>query len=393
MAEHEISMAERKDLLVLAQQKLDDMNRGNSFLAKSKSSKTVSSLLSTLLYLSLISYKVEDMKAILKHLDFDTYEQWEGLLTVLHSPEFHIKERSLQNERVTRIFERKQLYKTKASDLEEQLSKVSNEFKKVQRIANDTSNEMSKTINMFRQEVSEVNTKLNEAHSQLELDRIEIACLKDNVAKKDLIIEDLKQQLETASENAVHVATELNESKSRTENVESHFVTYKEEKESQANELQHELDKAKSMNASLSEQLASLRGNLEANVALLLKSTDVLVEKSEKQTTDNKETLIEMHNVLLQVKDKRHIDVEELLQSIRATLCEEMQTVRNLLEGLTSKPCIRKEEILEPMKLSMCEALQAVQLSLETLIATKCLKDDPASAFVENVLSEALMKT
>ncbi len=72
-------MAERKDLLVLAQQKLDEMNRGNSFVVgtKSPSSKkgtATASLLSTLLYMALLSYKVEDMKAMLKHVDMESYE-------------------------------------------------------------------------------------------------------------------------------------------------------------------------------------------------------------------------------------------------------------------------------------------------------------------------------
>jgi hypothetical protein len=79
MTEHEMALAERKDLLLLAQQKLDEMNRGSSFLAgtKSPSSKkgtAASNLLSTLLYMALMTYKVEDMKAMLKHIDFESYE-------------------------------------------------------------------------------------------------------------------------------------------------------------------------------------------------------------------------------------------------------------------------------------------------------------------------------
>ena len=72
MTKYEISLEERKDLLVLAQQHLDE-NRG-SFKSPSKKSTIGSNLLSTLLYLAQMSYKVEDMKAMLKHIDFDSYE-------------------------------------------------------------------------------------------------------------------------------------------------------------------------------------------------------------------------------------------------------------------------------------------------------------------------------
>ena len=73
MTQYEISLEERKDLLVLAQQHLDE-NRGSFPKSPSKKSTVCSNLLSTLLYLAQMSYKVEDMKAMLKHIDFDSYE-------------------------------------------------------------------------------------------------------------------------------------------------------------------------------------------------------------------------------------------------------------------------------------------------------------------------------
>lgn len=81
MGDHENSLEERKDLLVLAQQKLDEMThqggRSGLFTGNSKSSakkSTAASLLSTLLYMALMAFKVEDMKAMLKHIDFESYE-------------------------------------------------------------------------------------------------------------------------------------------------------------------------------------------------------------------------------------------------------------------------------------------------------------------------------
>ena len=79
MVQNEISVEERKDMLVLAQQKLDEMNqgRGSFFTGNTKSSSkkcAAASLLSTLLYMALMAFKVEDMKAMLKQIDFESYE-------------------------------------------------------------------------------------------------------------------------------------------------------------------------------------------------------------------------------------------------------------------------------------------------------------------------------
>lgn len=78
---------ERKDLLILAQQKLDEMNRTNLGLRQSSSSRVsrpgsaqgrggrgtssplTTHLLSTLLYMALMSHKLEDMKIMLEVSD------------------------------------------------------------------------------------------------------------------------------------------------------------------------------------------------------------------------------------------------------------------------------------------------------------------------------------
>jgi hypothetical protein len=100
------AMAERKDMLLLAQQKLDEIHRCNIGLSGGRPGSSASNrrksamsnhLLSSLLYVALMSYKIEDMKALLREEDHDTFVEWEILLNSLHSPEFHIKERSINN--------------------------------------------------------------------------------------------------------------------------------------------------------------------------------------------------------------------------------------------------------------------------------------------------------
>ena len=94
---------QRKDLLLLAQQKLDDLNRPNhnnlmqrrrgssssSNLRGAKNNTSCTSLLSTLLYVALMTHKLEDMKVMLQTEDPSSYDEWRYLFDTLHSPEFH----------------------------------------------------------------------------------------------------------------------------------------------------------------------------------------------------------------------------------------------------------------------------------------------------------------
>ena len=297
---------------------------------------------------------------------------------MLHSPEFHVKERSLQNERVARIFERKNQYKTKASALNDQLATTSAKLDQVQRISNETCNEMSKTINTLQREVSELNGKLHDANAKNELEREAVQSLQGKATEKDLVVDKLNQKLDNANESIHNAAKESCESKSRVETIESQFTSYKEEKETQVNKLQQDLVKAESENASLSEQLATLSDKLESKVALLCKSTAELLDESRKDSNaqiDARSTLLgistrsqQTHEVLLQVKEQKQVDIDEILRTIRSTMSEELQ-VLHANKLVPTKP------------------------SSDAFDGQNDEPEHRATAFVQNVLSEAFETT
>lgn len=70
---------QRQDLLLLAQQKLDEINRSNLGLSggggrnHKRSSAVSSTLLSTLLYIAIMAHKLEDMKTMLEEEDVDMH--------------------------------------------------------------------------------------------------------------------------------------------------------------------------------------------------------------------------------------------------------------------------------------------------------------------------------
>jgi chromosome segregation ATPase len=156
-------------MLQLAREKFDElrrMNRGRGNISSrysrprtstmNQNQMKITRLLSSLLYLSLMMNKVDDMKRALEHRDCALYREWEGLFTSLHSPLFHLKERSLQNERSKKIYNRKLRYKNLHNETKATLDKAS-----------ETSKEMSETILKLTESNSKLQSQL-ETHFDLE---------------------------------------------------------------------------------------------------------------------------------------------------------------------------------------------------------------------------------
>lgn len=245
----------------------------------------------------------------------------------------------------------------------------------------DTANEHAHAL---QQDVSKLNTKLHDFHEKNELEREAVQSLQDKLRSKDLVVDKLNQQLDNANESIHNAAKESCESKSRVETIESQFTSYKEEKETQVNKLQQDLVKEESQNASLSEQLATLSDKLESKVALLCKSTAELLDESRKDSNaqiEARSTLSgisnrsqEIHEVLLQVKEQKQVDVDEILRTIRSTMSEELQVLHATLEQklMPTKPSSDRDKEIDEKN------------------------DEPehrATAFVQNVLSEAFETT
>ena len=169
----------RSYMLILAQQKLDRMNHGNIGLSSGgrpgsassnnwQKSAISSHLLSTLLYVALMTHKLEDIKTMLKQEDGDMYDEWRCLLETLHSTKFHARERIIQNQRVKRTFERKRRYKEDVARLQEEFSDTSNRLNDLQKLLDETNNRMSKTINVLQEERAALVSKDEERQYQTE---------------------------------------------------------------------------------------------------------------------------------------------------------------------------------------------------------------------------------
>lgn len=299
-------VAERKDMLILAQQKLDEINRGNLGLSSGPrpSSSSAASrrtrgrrsavschLLSTLLYVALMAHKLEDMKAMLAEEDGDAYDEWHALLSTLHSPEFHVRERVAQNRRARRTFERKRRYKEEATRLRGELAEESERLRELQKLSNETNHQLSKTINVLqeeratlvakdeerRDEMAELNDTINELRREAEKNDIRIHSLECEVEKNDQSLEDkdqiisgfeeelsrYKQESAIANTTLNHARTTLEETNVKLEASERRHDEYRAEQEPVISQLQQGLTEAQISNATLSARLAAADESLD----------------------------------------------------------------------------------------------------------------------------------
>ena len=296
---------QRKDLLLLAQQKLDDLNRPNnnnlmqrrrgssssSNLRGAKNNTSCTSLLSTLLYVALMTHKLEDMKVMLQTEDPNSYEEWRYLFDTLHSPEFHVQERILQNQRVKTAYTRKKEYKQQSMKLEQELSIASTQLKELQKLSNETNHQMSKSINTLQQErialvtkdeerlcqIEELNIKINQLQGKVDVSDTKLQSLQTELDNKDKLlkvktthISDLEQQVSQykqdaaiATTNANHAQLALTECKSQLQHCESKYETYRVDTDASTSKLQQELVGVKSSNAILSTKLDAANKSLE----------------------------------------------------------------------------------------------------------------------------------
>jgi hypothetical protein len=201
------SFSEYEDLLLLAQQHFDDLRRtltrrpgesqrpGSSVIKfPSRSSKKTglskeaqqqsNQLLSTLLYLSLMMNKVEEVKSILKQVDINVYNEWSVLITFLHPPPYYIRERRMQADRARRIYQRKVHYKRQAQLCTTQLEEQQDSTTKAQKQASDTFQQMSTNIARLMEETAMLRAQLSskeQVETELSNSNAEIILLRAKV--------------------------------------------------------------------------------------------------------------------------------------------------------------------------------------------------------------------
>ena len=116
-------------------------------------SKKCDRIVTTLLYVTFVLSRVEDLKGAHRTEDRKSYETWEELFTSLHSPEFHIAERKLQNTRVKQLLKRKNFFKTELEEAKTKLKSQREDLENQKSNADKLAKEMSETISRLSNEI------------------------------------------------------------------------------------------------------------------------------------------------------------------------------------------------------------------------------------------------
>jgi len=323
------TMADRRDVLLLAQQKLDKIDRvglGLSYVnvggggggrpgstssinkQRQRKSPASSQLLSTLLYVALMSHKLEDMKTMLEEEDPIEYLEWRCLLESLHSPEFHVRERMIQNGKVKLAFERKRMYKAEATRLGGELADTGRRLTELQKMTNETSNLLSKSINVLQGERAALVTTVEEGRCRIEEKNDKIDDLRMEAARNDVKSQSIRSELDSANlvlmarnrsiseledkvsqfkQDAAFAMVDANHTRSTLEDVKAQlkaceikFATYCAEKNPLISKLQQDLTDARSSNAVMNAKFEATKGSLDDTKQSLKECREIIARSN-----------------------------------------------------------------------------------------------------------------
>jgi hypothetical protein len=147
-------------------------------------------LLSSLLYLSLMMHKVEDLKHMLREHNLEVYLEWQTLFDQLHSPAFHHKQNFDNNKRVKMIYKRKQKYKGLYTEVLDRFSNLEKGMEELSTTLSSMHGENSKLREQLISENERHKKELASAHEKhqkcletIQLQNKDIDCTKLHIAE------------------------------------------------------------------------------------------------------------------------------------------------------------------------------------------------------------------
>lgn len=333
-----IAKSDTDNILALAQQKFDTMRqqrrstlrRGDSGLRKGGSSAGLSllggsdhvhsenikgnQLLSSLLYLSLMMHKVEDMKKVLELRDCGAYKEWQRLFGSLHSPQFHLEERRIQNERVKKIYKRKCHYKNQYEEAKALLVKAQNSLE-----------ELAVTHSKLMEENQESNVRLLEKldnEKDCAVAQKEIDILRNYLSEKENSTEKLKQENNKLQSDLKVLETTRSKN---LEQIKEHAIkTAKDEEKIQ--HLEIVIDERKDEARNLQQKIASL-------------------EKDKKHVIDKYTAEVENHEVTKKDLDGKVVATNDLYKQTQDLLQNANDEIKHLQQEHVVKTTNIKQDI------------------------------------------------
>ena len=367
---HHFTIIDHNEMLSLAQEKFDDLRKKSRERAatirysgsaskirrrnvESQEESKFIQLLSSLLYLSLMMHKVEDMKKIFEANSGTLYNEWQTLFESLHSPVFHLRERCMQNERAKKMFNRKQKYKTMFEEEKAKMTKLEESSQQLGHALSKMSEENLKSQAMLEEKVD---IKLDLCSTQ---------------EKVQQLLESVKRQ-----EGEISVANETRDKLiASLTSVEKEVCKLEQKVHNDETLAIQATIEIVDLNRDVKDFREKLR-NKEQELLIVNKERESIQEKLQQQATERE--------LLLGEKDKLLVDRRECNDQLRSAI-NSLQNEKVELESNFSSKTNALESALSQMTMELGIVKVKFQTSREEVVN---LRSDLEST--SNVLQNAL---
>ena len=399
------TLSDQEEMLSLAQKKFNQLRRANKQISEkarysrvrgkfrgfNADKKKANQLLATLLYLSLMMHKVDEMKKILEDRDSSLFHEWQALLGSLHSPVFHLKERRFQNERVKKLYKRKSIYKerceTTRADLDKaqetsasigealsNLTKTNNQTQALLQGKHTVENDLSsakKELEILQKQLAE-STGLVESR-KLQISNLQSGLKEHEVEKAKLVqlIEDNENRIGEGKDGIQMLTTTLDERDKKLANLKVKCQELEKNIEHLEFKLTKEIESHEKDCDSLRKLLAEAKNRHESTESMLNDAHTSSEDLKRKYNTDNAKsqekiinTTRELHIVQLELKSTK----DELMKT-RADLDDKAKALSDAIKSVQAEADNQKElRIMIQSKDEEVKKMHEVHRQLDTKV-------------------------
>ena len=301
----------------------------------------------------------------------------------------------MQNTRVKSIFARKKLHKERASRLECELVTTSSQLLQLQSQSNDTQHELSKAITNLQEErivlvtknekqhkcqINDLTAKLHSLQTKLDISenklQVEVDTKQQLMTDNNITMNKLEQQVSQNQQEAITSNANLNAAqstimdlKSQLQSSEETYNSYRTEKETMVNKLQHELMVVQSTNTILESKLDT------SNISLKEVKQQLTKERDDKQSAvSNVATIIDTTSLVSSMNELKDqcTNLTDIVSNGISKLNEGMSSSEsNILDGISNNTnVVIMKDILSSSQNGLHDVLGSVKEQLDNISTT-----------------------
>ena len=288
--------------------------------------KTKSNVFSTLLYLSLMMYKVDDMKVLLQREDLESYQEWKLILDGMHSPIFHLHERRVQNHRSNVIYQRKEYYKSLWRNMSQKVKEMHKKNTWIQNHANDNIKNLSDALNKAIEDNQQTKEWLFQKHN-VEKDLVKA---RDEIQHLQIQNDKYQNDIQQCREHTIpNLEKELNEIQNKRN------ALCKELEWSQKETQEKEMENTNLKNE-IKDQ-CNKKDEIQSKYVQALNNHEMNIQKQSEIHTKDQMRIMELETELKLMKEKYNQYETQMTNTLSECQCNYNKQLKEVNEELRTK--------------------------------------------------------